>query len=141
MHHDEFIGQVRARGALPDRATAERAVRATLETLAERVPVGLAEHMAAQLPPEIARHLRGPVAAHGTSRDERSRGERFGLTTFAGRIAWRAGTTEEAAMQEAGAVLDVLDASLSPELMDKLGRDLPHDIRALLPEARAEEPA
>ncbi|AXI76571.1 DUF2267 domain-containing protein [Peterkaempfera bronchialis] len=137
MHYDEFIGEVRARGALPDRRTAERAVRATLETLAERVPVGLAEHIAAQLPPEIAQHLLRVAVTHGPSREERRRGERFGLAGFAGRIAWRAGTTEEMALAEAGAVLDVLDASLAPELMQKLGHVLPHDIRELLPEARA----
>ncbi|MCD0484481.1 DUF2267 domain-containing protein [Streptacidiphilus sp. ASG 303] len=139
MHHDEFIGQVRARGALPDRAAAERAARATLETLGERVPVGLAEHMAAQLPPSLGQYLLRAAVGHGASRDERRRGERFDLTTFAGRIAWRSGTDEEVALREAGAVLDVLDASLSPELMRKLGHVLPHDIRELLPEARTQD--
>ncbi|WP_055585369.1 DUF2267 domain-containing protein [Peterkaempfera griseoplana] len=139
MHLDAFIDQVRTRGELPDRKAAKRAVLATLETLAERVPVGLAEHVAAQLPPEIARPMVGVAVSHGSSREDRRKGERFDLTTFAGRIAWRAGTTEEVALRDAGAVLDVLDASLSPELMQKLGHVLPHDIRELLPEARQQD--
>lgn len=139
MHLDEFIGQVQARAELPDRQAARRAARATLETLAERVPVGLAEHVAAQLPPELAQSLLGVAVSHGSTRDERRKGERFDLTTFAGRIAWRAGTTEEVALRDAGAVLDVLDASLSPELMRKLSHVLPHDIRELLPEARVQD--
>ncbi|MFJ6215848.1 DUF2267 domain-containing protein [Streptomyces sp. NPDC092296] len=141
MHHDEFIGQVQARAALPDRGSAERAVRATLETLAERIPDGLGEHLAAQLPTEVSEHLRRVAAAHQASPEHRRSGERFDLTAFAGRIAWRGGASEEAALREASAVLEVLDAALSPELMQKLGRVLPHDIGELLPAVRADDTA
>ena len=137
MHHDELIGLVQARAGLPDRGAAERAVRATLETLAERVPDGLADHLAAQLPPEVAEHLRRVTAAHAGTPGQRATGERFDLTGFAGRVAWRAHTGEEAAVREATAVFEVLDAALSPELMERLSRALPPDIGALLPSARA----
>ncbi|MBH5338161.1 DUF2267 domain-containing protein [Streptomyces pactum] len=141
MHYDELVRQVRTRAELPDRQSAERVVRAALETLAERVPDGVAEHLAAQLPPEAAEHLRRVTASHQGSPEERAwrheHGERFDLTGFAGRVAWRAGTTEETALARAAAVFEVLDAAVSPELMDRLYKVLPHDIRGLLPEARA----
>jgi uncharacterized protein (DUF2267 family) len=138
MRHDQFLGLVQAAGAFPDRGTTERAVRATLETVAERVPDRLAEHMAAQLPQEVGEHLRRVVAAHQAA-EPGDGGEPFDLTAFAGRIAWRGGVSEEAALREASAVLEVLDAALSPELTDKFRSVLPQDIRELLPATRAEE--
>ncbi|POX38191.1 DUF2267 domain-containing protein [Streptomyces sp. Ru73] len=140
MQHDEFLRLVQAGAALPDRGAAERAVRATLETLAERVPDGLAGHLAAQLPPEIGEHVRRVVATHEGGQEERHTAERFDLTTFAARIAWRGGVSEDAALREASAVFEVLDAALSPELAGKLGSVLPPDIRELLPASRTEDP-
>src|SRR5688572_18449367 len=112
MQHDEFIGKVQALTRLPDRGSSERATRAVLSTLAERLPSGLTHHVAAQLPPTLAAPMRqakdspadGPTTASG---------ERFDLTTFAGRIAGRAETDEDAAVREAAAVLEVLDAALT----------------------------
>ncbi|MFE1786223.1 DUF2267 domain-containing protein [Streptomyces sp. NPDC059506] len=140
MNIDEFLGLVQARAALPDRGAAERAVRATLETVAERIPDGLAEHIAAQLPHEVGEHLRRVVAAHAPGAEQRGSGEKFDLTSFAARISWRGGVAEDAALREASAVFEVLDAALSPGLMDKLSHDLPHDIRELLPTERAGVP-
>jgi uncharacterized protein (DUF2267 family) len=143
MHYDELTGQVQARAQLPDRQSAERAVRATLETLAERIPGGLADHIAAQLPVEAGESLRRVTAAHQGSPEERQwrrdHGERFDLTGFTGRVAWRGGTSEEGALLEAAATFEVLDSAVGPELMEKLYGVLPHDIRALLPEERAVE--
>ncbi|MEU5702112.1 DUF2267 domain-containing protein [Streptomyces aurantiacus] len=139
MRHDEMIGKVQALAQLPDRGSADRATRAVLITLAERLPSGLAEHMSAQLPPELADPMR--QAAELPSADGRSHtsGERFDLTVFAGRIAGRAGTDEDAALREAAAVLEVLDAALTPELNEKVAGVLPADIRLLLPSGRAAE--
>ncbi|MFP8961692.1 DUF2267 domain-containing protein [Streptomyces nanhaiensis] len=143
MRYEELTGQVQAHADLPDRQTAERALRATLETLAERIPDGVADHLAAQLPGEAAESLRRVVAGHEASpqrrADARTHGEPFDLTTFAGRVAWRSHATEDTAVREATAVLEVLDAAVSPELMIKVGHVLPPDIRELLPSTRAEE--
>ena len=65
MKYDEFIGQVRHRAGLGSHAEAERATRATLETLAERLAGGEAHDLAAQLPPELARYLELPDAGIG----------------------------------------------------------------------------
>jgi uncharacterized protein (DUF2267 family) len=141
MRYDELTGRVQARAQLPDRQAAERAVRGTLETLAERVPDGVADHLAAQLPAEAAESLRRITASHEGAPQvrayRRGHGERFDLTGFAGRVAWRTGTSEEAALGETAAVFEVLDSAVAPELMEKLTRVLPQDITALLPEARA----
>ncbi|MDW6057618.1 DUF2267 domain-containing protein [Streptomyces sp. FXJ1.4098] len=88
MRYEELTSQVQALAQLPDRRSAERAVRATLETLAERIPDGLADHMAAQLPPEAAGSMRRVAASHEASPAQRAyrrdHGERFDLTGFAG---------------------------------------------------------
>ncbi|PZH18680.1 DUF2267 domain-containing protein [Streptomyces sp. NTH33] len=138
MRHDEIIGNVQALAQLPDRAAAGRAVRAVLSTLAERLPSGLAEHVAAQLPPELAASVRQAAESSAGGRSPTS-GERFGLTVFAGRIAGRAGTDEDTAVREATAVMEVLDAALTPELTGKIAAVLPADIRELLPADRAAE--
>lgn len=57
MEHHEFIGQVPARARLDSPGAAETATRATLETLGERIPEGLATNIGSQLPVEIGRHL------------------------------------------------------------------------------------
>lgn len=141
MRYEELTGKVQALAQLPDRQSAERTVRATLETLAERLPDGLANHLAAQLPEEAAEAVHRVTAAHEASpvqrAEAREHGERFDITAFAGRIAWRAGTSEEHALSEAAAFFEVLDAAVSPELMHKLTAALPRDIGELLPEARA----
>ncbi|MGW8377376.1 DUF2267 domain-containing protein [Streptomyces sp. ODS28] len=142
MRYEELTGRIQERAGLPDRQAAERALRATLETLAERVPDGVADHLAAQLPAEAGDTLRRVVAAHESAplrrAESRDHGERFGLTSFAGRVAWRAATTDDQAIRDAAAVLEVLDAAVAPELMDKLGGVLPQDIRELLPSTRAD---
>ncbi|MGY0056414.1 DUF2267 domain-containing protein [Streptomyces sp. LZ34] len=143
MRYEELTRQVQALAQLPDLRSAEQAVRATLETLAERIPDGLADHMAAQLPAEAADSMRRVAASHEASSEERAyrrdHGERFDLTGFAGRIAWRARTSEEEALREASVFFEVLDSAVSPELMERLYKALPSDIRELLPEARAFE--
>ncbi|MFB8773849.1 DUF2267 domain-containing protein [Streptomyces broussonetiae] len=122
MQHDEMIGKVQALTRLPGRGPAERATQAVLTTLAERLPSGLAGHLAAP----VRQAAEAPT-------------ERFDLTTLAGRIAARAGTDEDMAVREAGAVFEVLDAALAPELMDHVAEALPADIRELLPAGRAGE--
>jgi uncharacterized protein (DUF2267 family) len=69
MKHDEFIGRVQHYARLASRGDAERATRATLETLGERLAGGEPKDLASQLPPEIGAHL---LRCAGT-------GERFSL--------------------------------------------------------------
>ncbi|MBA0051914.1 DUF2267 domain-containing protein [Streptomyces sp. AJS327] len=139
MRYEEMLTLVEREADLPDRASAAAAVLATLRTLAERMPDATAEHVADQLPAEAATAMREVTGADQNTR-QRERGEKFGLTTFAGRVAWRDGTDEETAIRRAAAVFEVLDRAVAPELMAKLDDVLPEDVEELLPAARRDAP-
>lgn len=139
MQHDKLIGKVQALAQLPDRGSAERTTRAVLATLAERIPPGLAHHLAAQLSPGLADAITATVPEPESTGADPGHAERFDLTVFAGRVAARVGTTEEAAVQQSTSVLEVLDAAVTPEVMEKVATALPADIRELLPSSRADD--
>jgi uncharacterized protein (DUF2267 family) len=140
MHYEEFIGKVQARAQLPGRGPAERVTGAVLRTLAERLPDGLVGHLLAQLPSTLADSVSEATQAPGAREPEsKGSGERFDITVFAGRVAWRAGVSEEVALEQTAAVFEVLDAAVVPELMEKVTAALPADIGGLLPTARAVE--
>lgn len=123
MQHDEFIGQVQARARLESRGAAERACRATLETLGERLPQELAENLAAQLPQDVMEHLQR--YEHGT-------GEPLGQQEFLRRVADRAGVDEAKAEQMVSAVMGVVAEATVGGLMERVGAALPRDLRALV---------
>jgi uncharacterized protein (DUF2267 family) len=127
MQHDEFIGQVENRAQLPSRGDTERAVRATLETLGERIPEGPADNLAAQLPHEIGEHLRRTVVYGGPGT-----GERFDRAEFIRRVAERAGLAEPRAAYVAQVVLEVVDEATSGRLLTKVDQSLPQDLRQLV---------
>jgi uncharacterized protein (DUF2267 family) len=127
MQHDEFIGQVQNRAHLPSRGEAERACRATLETLGERVPEGLADNLAAQLPHEVGEHLRRTETYGGTAT-----GERFDRRDFIRRVAERAGVKEQRAAFLVRAVMEVVDEATTGSVAAKVEHSLPDDIRELV---------
>ncbi|GAA5077795.1 uncharacterized protein (DUF2267 family) [Thermocatellispora tengchongensis] len=127
MRHDEFIGQVQARAKLSGRDKAERAIRATLETLGERVPEGLADNVAAQLPHEIGEHLRRTEVYGGLGT-----GERFGREEFLHRVAERAGADEPQAAYLARVVLEVTAEATEGSVMQKVRDSLSPDLRELV---------
>jgi uncharacterized protein (DUF2267 family) len=127
MQHDEFVGQVQHRAHLSSRGRAERAIRATLETLGERIPEGLADNLAAQLPHEIGENLRR-TEVHGGA----GSGERFDRHDFIGRIAARSGADEPQAAFLARAVLEVTDEATQGAVMSKVYESLSPDIRQLV---------
>lgn len=130
MRHDEFIGHVQQRAHLASRGDAERATRATLETLAERIPAGLADNLAAQLPMEVGEHLRRVTNAP----DEIEEGERFGRDEFVVRITERAGGGVDypEAVHWARVVFGMVDEATSGGLTEKVAHSLPEDIRGLV---------
>lgn len=126
MQHDQFIGQVQHLARLPSRGEAERATRATLETLGERIPENVADNLASQLPREIGEHLRRTITLGGSGT-----GERFGLPEFVARVATRSSVDEPAAVYHARVVLDVVDEAVTPEMMEKVREALPTDLELL----------
>jgi uncharacterized protein (DUF2267 family) len=127
MQHDEFIGQVQHRAHLSGRGDAERATRATLETLAERIPEGLADNLAAQLPHEIGENIRRTEVYGGAGS-----GERFDRRDFIERVAARSGADEPQAAFLARAVLEVTDEAAQGAIMSKVYDSLSPDIRQLV---------
>lgn len=127
MQHDEFIGQVQNRADPSARGDAERAVRATLETLGEWVPGGLAGNFAAQLPHEIGEHLRR-TEVHGGA----GTGERFDRNDFIRRVAERAGVSDQQAAFLIRAVMEVTGEAAQGGLFAKLEESLPADVRELV---------
>ncbi|RJL22729.1 DUF2267 domain-containing protein [Bailinhaonella thermotolerans] len=127
MQHDEFIGQVQSRAHLASRGDAERATRATLETVGERIPEGLADNLASQLPHEIGEHLRRTEVLGG-----QGTGEHFDRQEFVDRVADRAGVDEPKAAHVARAVLEVVDEATQGHIMEKVRDSLPPDIRGFV---------
>jgi uncharacterized protein (DUF2267 family) len=124
MDHDTFLDLV-AREAGLDREHAERAARATLETLGERIDREEARQLAAQLPPEVAPWIATTTSAEGFDQDELLR-----------RVAERAGLDLPAARGAAAAVFDALAQAVSREEWDDVVAELPRSFAPLLPRGR-----
>jgi putative drug exporter of the RND superfamily len=104
--------------------------RATLRTLAERIPEREAREIAALLPPEPATALGGAAA----------RPEAFPYDEFVDRVAGRAGTSRADARAGARAVMATLAEALPAEEVDYLMAALSRDYAALFGDAVEPEP-
>ncbi|WUI04059.1 DUF2267 domain-containing protein [Spirillospora sp. NBC_00431] len=101
---------------------AERAVRATLQVLGERLAGGESADLASQLPPAVAQAL-----------PEQGSGEPFALEEFYRRVADREGTDDvRQARRHARAVLAVIKSSVTPGQFDHLVAQLPASYGDLL---------
>jgi uncharacterized protein (DUF2267 family) len=128
MRHNEFIERVQQQADLSSSGDAERACRATLETLGECMgdwmPGAVAGNIAAQLPPGIGEHLRRTVAHPG-----RGDGGRLGRGDFIPRVAARAGVDNAQATYIAHAVIDAMFAATEGGMMAEVTEVLPPDLR------------
>jgi uncharacterized protein (DUF2267 family) len=127
MQHEEFIGQVQARGKLANLGQAERVTRSVLETIGERIPDGLSENLAAQLPHEIGEHLRRTERS-----DKQGTGEQFGRDEFISRVETRSGLDRPQAVYASRVVCEVVDQATQGAVMTKVREALPPDIRPIL---------
>jgi uncharacterized protein (DUF2267 family) len=130
LDYDDFLDTV-AQAAGIGRDQAERATRATLRTLGERITRGEADDIAAQLPPEAAPYL------EATS----SGAEGFDVDEFVRRVAERAEVDPATAERQAQAVFVALARALSRKEVEDLAAQLPGDIRRLFPVGDAPAPA
>ena len=111
-----------AEAAGVERDEAERATRAVLETLAERLAKGEADDLAAELPPEVAASLHTATPAEG-----------FDLDEFLNRVAGRAGVDLATAERYARAVFTALGQAVSRKEIDDMAAELSRDYARLLP--------
>jgi uncharacterized protein (DUF2267 family) len=121
--YERFITTVQQKASL-SREAAERAARATLQTLAERISQGEARELAAQLPPPLAGWL-------FTDSDA----EPFDVREFLRRVAAREGVDVEAAERHARAVFTALGRAVTEDEIADMTAELPHEFAALAAEA------
>lgn len=118
LDYEHFIVTVQHEAGIPKRQT-ERAVAATLATLAERISGGEAEDIAEQLPAELRRML-----ADG------SNAQAFDLEEFLRRVAEREGVTLDSAEPHARAVFSALGRAVSR--VADMASELPKDFEPLV---------
>jgi uncharacterized protein (DUF2267 family) len=121
VDHERFIGLVEQAAGL-DRAAAEGATQAVLQTLAERLSAGEARDLIEKLPPEIAPWLATNTGAEQFDADECLR-----------RVAEREEVDPEVAERHTRAVLLALSRSVGAEEFDDMRAELPKSFAPLLP--------
>ncbi len=122
MKYDEFVAQVQKRASIDSREQAERAIQATLETLAERLVGGEPKDLAAQLPPELAIYLQQPFAGAG---------EDLQLDEFFEIVSQREDVPAVDAEFHARVVCGLLAEVVSIGEIENVRSQLPADIRQL----------
>lgn len=105
MKYDEFIKHVQTVAQLNSREEAERATRATLETIKERIVGDEAKDLASQLPKELAQCL------HGREGED---GRHFPVEEFYQRVSEKEGVEPTTAVTHARAVFAVLQDAVTP---------------------------
>jgi uncharacterized protein (DUF2267 family) len=130
--YERFITTIEQRTAISWN-DAERAARATLQTLAERISGGQARQLAEDLP----QHLRRWLLADGEDAED------FGLAEFVRRVGEREGVGPETAEQHARAVLIALARLVRGDEITRLAAQLPSEYKRILYEGakRGRDPA
>jgi uncharacterized protein (DUF2267 family) len=126
MDYDEFIGIVEQ--VATGREEAERATRATLETLAERVSAAETRHLVEQLPPELGPWLASPTPA-----------EAFDVDEFLRRVAEREGTDIATAERHSRVVFAALARAVDAAHFAHVANQLSKDFALVLPRGRRSE--
>ncbi|TFV87097.1 DUF2267 domain-containing protein [Blastococcus sp. CT_GayMR20] len=114
MRYDEFLAKVREHGEYADQTEADRATRAVLGLLGQRLVDGERKDLAAQLPGE----LQDAVLTAGPQ-------EAFGVEEFLRRVAGELSATEETARWDASAVLTTLAEAVSGGELNQILTQLP----------------
>jgi len=122
MTYDEFVGQVQHRARRASIGEAVAAIRATLETLAERLAGNAALKLAAQLPQDIGEYLRKPYSGALES---------FSLQEFFERVTEREHADRPDAVYHARVVMEVLSEAVSGGEIQKVLAQLPDEFSTL----------
>jgi uncharacterized protein (DUF2267 family) len=128
MRYDEFLSKVAERATRGDRDKAADLIRASLQTLAERISGGEADDLASQLPQELKGWLTG----------KQERAEDFDIDEFTKRVWQRAGLpSQEDAERGVVAVFATLREAVTPGEFDDVLSQLPDQYRRLIPSPAA----
>jgi uncharacterized protein (DUF2267 family) len=119
-NHPELVGLVEREGHLA-RGDAERALRATLKTLGERLSGGEARDLAEDLPESVAAELL-----------DGERAEPFDIGEFLRRVGEREGVGKDEAREHARAVFAALGFVVRPQELRDMAAQLPKDYAPLV---------
>jgi len=120
MKGDQFIAEVRNLADLANNEEAEKATRATLETLRERLAGNEPSNLAAQLPPEIAPYVEGSGGQ-----------DSFGVDEFYSRVAQKESISQDEAVKHARAVATVLQTAVTGGEIDDVRSQLGNEYKEL----------
>jgi uncharacterized protein (DUF2267 family) len=123
MTYSDFIDRVKNSCYLT-RDEAEVAIRATLQTLSERLEPGVPEKLTRTLPPELAQYFRAPRSPLY---------ERFSLEEFYARVRERqgVGTTRVEAVYQSRAIAGLLADLLPTPVLNVIRATLPGEFSSL----------
>jgi len=117
---EQFIAEVKNLAELDNDEDAQKAVRATLETLRERLAGEEPSDLAAQLPPEIAPYVEGDGGR-----------ESFSVEEFYDRVAQKEGVFNDEAIRHARAVATVLQTAVTGGELEDVRSQLGNDYEKL----------
>ncbi|GAA6616993.1 DUF2267 domain-containing protein [Scytonema sp. NUACC26] len=124
MKYGEFIKHVQSFAQLNSHEDAERATRATLETIKERIVGDEAKDLASQLPKELGEYLRGR---------EGENGQTFSIQEFISRVSEKEGVDPVSATTHARAVFEVLRNAVTPGEFKDFQANFSNDYAELFP--------
>ena len=120
MKYTEFVKLVRQRGRLDSDLQAERAIEATLKTLAQRLYNGEIDHLVAQLPKEVEGYL-----------TERKPKKLLNLDEFYEYVSQRESVGYPEVRQHARAVMSAVVQTVSPGELENVLDELPDEFTEL----------
>jgi uncharacterized protein (DUF2267 family) len=130
VKYGEFIKHVQSVGQLNSREEAERATRATLEIIRERIVGDEAKDLASQLPQELGEYLRGR---------EGENGQHFDLEEFIKRVSEKEGVDPTAAVIHIRSVFAVLKNAVTPGEFEDFHANFTKDYAELFPTSPTSE--
>jgi uncharacterized protein (DUF2267 family) len=113
MKGEQFIAEVKNLAELGSNEDAQKATRATLETLKERLAGNEPSNLASQLPPEVASYVEGEGGR-----------EAFSVEEFYGRVAQKEGVSYDEAVKHARAVAAVVQTAVTGGELDDVRSQL-----------------
>ena len=120
MNVDQFLAEVKNLADLGNDEEAEKATRATLEALRERLAGNEPSNLAAQLPPEIASYVEGSGGQ-----------DSFDLAEFYSRLAQKEGVGQDEAAKHVRAVATVLQTAVTGGELDHVRSQLGNEYKEL----------
>ncbi len=122
MEYNQFVTQVQSFAQLASEAEAQKGIRATLATLAERIDRVLARKLAAQLPKEMSLYLQEQEAQNPSS---------FNLQEFYQRVIEKEKIAPVDAVMHVRAVFAVLNSLVNRADLNEIQAQLSPDYEEL----------